>query len=105
MLVSALVNLLDLTDGPVDADLHTYGYPKPDEPHPVPSSTQQRKIEQVLAAARGQTQIYPLVHGYGPLDDFRRRFQLVAQSRADGVWINRYGYLSDEKLDAVGAIW
>jgi hypothetical protein len=33
------------------------------------------------------------------------RFELVADSEADGVWINRYGYLSDAKLDAVGAIW
>ena len=34
-----------------------------------------------------------------------RRFRIVAESEADGVWINRYGYLSDEKLDAVGGIW
>ncbi len=105
LLVSALVNLLDLADGPVDSRLDDYGYPKPDEPHPVPSSTQQRKIEQARRAAAGKTQIYALVHGYGPLEDFRRRFQLVADSRADGVWINRYGYLSEEKLAAVGEIW
>ena len=43
----------------------------------------------------------PLVHGYGPPDDFARRLRLVADSRADGVWINRYGYLSDEKLQVV----
>jgi len=58
-----------------------------------------------LRAAGGQTQIHALVHGYGPLDDFSRRFQLVAESAAHGCWINRYGYLSDEKLDAVGQIW
>ena len=49
--------------------------------------------------------VTPLMHGYGPLDDFTRRFQVVADSPADGVWINRYGYLSDEKLDAVGKVW
>jgi hypothetical protein len=105
LLVRALVHILDLADEPVDATLADYGYPEPDEPHPIPTSTQQRKIAQVLNGVRGQTQIYPLVHGYGPLDDFRRRFQLVADSPADGAWINRYGYLSDEKLDAVGEIW
>lgn len=105
LLVRALVHLLDLADEPVDATLADYGYPEPDEPHPIPSSTQQRKIAQALHAAGGKTQIHALVHGYGPLDDFRRRFQLVADSPADGVWINRYGYLSDEKLDAVGEIW
>ena len=50
-------------------------------------------------------QITPIVHGYGPLEDFERRLQLVATSKADGVWINRYGYLGDDKLDAIGEIW
>jgi hypothetical protein len=45
------------------------------------------------------------MHGYGPHDDFVRRFKLVAESEADGVWINRYGYLSDGKLSAVGDVW
>jgi hypothetical protein len=105
LLVGALINLLDLDDQPANRTLADYGYPNPDEPHPIPSSTQQRKIAQAMHAANRQTQIYPLVHGYGPLDDFRRRFQLVADSPADGVWLNRYGYLSDEKLDAIGEIW
>jgi hypothetical protein len=30
---------------------------------------------------------------------------VVADSPADGVWLNRYGYLSDAKLDAVGRLW
>ena len=47
----------------------------------------------------------PLMHGYGPYDDFCRRLRVVADSPAHGVWINRYGYLSDDKLDAIGAIW
>ncbi len=105
LLVQALVNLLDLDDQPTARSLADYGYPKPAEPHPIPTQTQQRKIAQVMHAARGKTQIHALVHGYGPLDDFRRRFQLVADSPADGCWINRYGYLSDEKLDAIGEIW
>jgi hypothetical protein len=45
------------------------------------------------------------MHGYGPHNDFVRRFKVVADSPAHGVWINRYGYLSDKKLEAVGKIW
>ncbi len=106
LLVQALVNLLDLTDGDEGArTIEDYGYPEPDEPHPVPTSVQTRKIDQVLAAVGGKIPVHALVHGYGPLDDFRRRLQLVADSRADGAWINRYGYLSDDKLDAIGEIW
>ena len=46
-----------------------------------------------------------MMHGYGPIDDFARRFRIVAESEADGVWINRYGYLSDEKWEVVGGGW
>jgi hypothetical protein len=105
LLVRALVNLLDLADDLVDADIDDYGYPAPDEPHPIPNGPQVRKIEQAQDATSGRAKIYALVHGYGPLDDFRRRLQLVADSPADGVWINRYGYLSDEKLDVIRAVW
>ena len=105
LLVRAIVHLLDLDDGAGGTTIADYGYPEPDEPHPIPTEAQLRKLDQVMAATRGRAKIYALVHGYGPLDDFRRRLQLVADSPVDGVWINRYGYLSDEKLDAIGAIW
>jgi hypothetical protein len=105
LLVRALVHLLDLDDGEGGSTIADYGYPEPDEPHPIPTEAQLRKLDQVMAMTRGRAKIYALVHGYGPLDDFRRRLQLVADSPVDGVWINRYGYLSDEKLDAIGEIW
>lgn len=105
LLVRALVNLLDLADEQVDAKIDDYGYPEPDEPHPIGNEPQQRKISQVMSAVGGKAKVYALVHGYGPVDDFRRRLQLVADSPADGVWINRYGYLSDEKLDVIREVW
>ena len=55
-----------------------------------------------MAEVAGACPVTPLVHGYGPLDDFTRRLELVANCDAvSGLWINRYGYLSDEKLDAI----
>ena len=105
LLVQALVNLLDLAEDEGGTTIADYGYPEPDEPHPIPNAPQVRKLAQVKAAAGGQAKIYALVHGYGPLDDFRRRLQLVVDSPADGVWINRYGYLSDEKLDVIRNVW
>lgn len=104
-LVQALVQLFDLADSDIAATLADYDYPPPDQPHPIPNGPQLRKIDQALAATGGKARVYALVHGYGPLDDFRRRLQLVADSPVDGVWINRYGYLSDAKLDAIGEIW
>lgn len=105
LVVKALAHLFDLGDHITAGRIADYGYPEPHEPHPIPDDCQARKIAQVCAEADGRMKVTPLMHGYGPLDDFVRRFKVVADSPADGVWINRYGYLSDEKLDAVGRIW
>ena len=105
LLVRALVNLFDLADNARVTNLRDFHYPEPDEPHPVSTATQQRRIRQAVHEAGAGMAITPSVHGYGPLDDFARRFQLVADSPAAGAWINRYGYLSDEKLKTVGRIW
>jgi hypothetical protein len=103
LLTEALARLMDIDDEPAGKTLADFGYPAPDQPHPIADGPQRRKIEQVIAAVAGKAAVTPLVHGYGPPDDFRRRLRLVTQSAADGVWINRYGYLSDEKLDAIRA--
>ena len=57
-----------------------------------------------MAEVGGKALVTPLMHGYGPIHDFARRFRVVAESTADGIWINRYGYLSNAYLDAVGRI-
>lgn len=103
-LVHALVNLMEIA-GPEDRgdSLADYGYPAPDEPHPIPEGPQRDKITEVKNALDGNAELTPLVHGYGPPEDFRRRLELVADSPAEGVWINRYGYLGKEKLDAIAA--
>lgn len=105
LVVKALVNLFDIDDEATADRIGDYGYPGNDEPHPIPDGPQARRIGQVLADAAGRGLVTPLMHGYGPIDDFARRFRIVAESEADGVWINRYGYLSDEKLEVVGGVW
>jgi hypothetical protein len=102
LLVRALVRALDLADDePAGDSLAAYAYPPPDQPHPIGDGPQLRKIEQARRQVAGRAPFYALVHGYGPTDDFRRRLRLALRSRADGVWINRYGYLSDTKLDVI----
>ena len=62
-----------------------------------------RKILEAQAEA-GSLPVYALAHGYGPLADFERRLNVAWNASRHGVWINRYGYLSDEKLTAIGRI-
>jgi hypothetical protein len=105
LLVRALANLFDMGVDTTSARLDDFHYPEPDEPHPVSDAAQSRKIAQVLEEVDSAALVTPIVHGYGPDSDFARRFAVAAQSATDGVWINRYGYLGDEKLAAIGELW
>ncbi|MFN4260699.1 MAG: hypothetical protein ACK4RK_15490 [Gemmataceae bacterium] len=102
-LTRALVRWFDIADDDGLPSLNDYRYPEPDEPHPAGLKALARKIHQAQADA-GQTPILALAHGYGPVDDFRRRLQAAAGASKYGFWINRYGYLSDEKMAVVRAI-
>ncbi|MEO2035454.1 MAG: hypothetical protein ABGZ35_25525 [Planctomycetaceae bacterium] len=107
LLTRALVSLMDLADSTDHIkSIDQYHYPQPDEPHPIADAPQLRKIGQVRSALgrTATTRLIALVHGYGPTDDFVRRFKLIADSDVDGIWINRYGYLSDAKLDALAGL-
>ena len=49
--------------------------------------------------------MYALAHGYGPTDDFRRRIEIIRDASPNGIWLNRYGYLADEKLNALADVY
>jgi len=99
-LLAAIVRLLDVADPDDSLDADDWRYPEPDEPHPGGLRAQIKKIEQAQAAA-GDTPVYTLAHGYGPVEDFRRRLQVAQDASPHGVWFNRYGYLGDAKLAAM----
>lgn len=103
LLVRALLVLLGIEDGDVSSSLSDYRYPAPDEPHPGGDEAQARKIAQAQTSA-GDCPVYTLAHGYGPADDFERRLRVAWNAGPHGVWLNRYGYLSDEKLKIIGDV-
>lgn len=102
-LTRALVAWLDIADDDGLPRLEDYAYPAPDVPHPVGPKAQARKIARAQADAGG-TPVYSLAHGYGPFDDFRRRLEVAWKASAHGMWVNRYAYLTDEKLKAIGEV-
>ena len=104
-IVRTIAHWMELgTSDEIEERLEQYRYPQPHEPHPIPIDTQTAKLQQVRdRLSHNSTLLVPLVHGYGPTDDFAKRFSTIAESNVDGIWINRYGYLSDEKLAAIGA--
>ena len=103
LLARMLVRLLDIADDDGLPSLDDYQYPAPNEPHPIGRKSQIRKIETAQRQA-GDTPIHAFAHGYGPLDDFRQRIEVATEASQHGIWVNRYAYLSDEKLDAIGHV-
>tara|TARA_R110002111_G_scaffold117466_1_gene179430 strand:+ start:23030 stop:24463 length:1434 start_codon:yes stop_codon:yes gene_type:complete len=101
LLVRALFKFLDITDSDPPAQLKDIYYPGPDEPHLNGPHAQERKIAAARKLARPMP-IYALAHGYGPTEDFRTRMQVATDISPDGVWVNRYCYLNDDKLDIIG---
>ena len=101
LLVRALFKFLDITDADPPERLSEVYYPGPDEPHLSGPLAQERKILAARKLARPMP-IYALAHGYGPTEDFRERMQAATDISPDGVWVNRYCYLNDDKLDIIG---
>ena len=98
---AAIAEFLGFTDEPV-ADGATLHYPSPTTAHPVGAHAQSDKIMQAQQAA-GNVPVIAFAHSYGPEVDVHERIQVAlkassGQARAQ-LWLNRYGYLSDAKLE------
>jgi hypothetical protein len=91
----------------VDGDARRYAtreairYPEPEEVHPVGAAEQQAKIMAAVAEA-SPVPVTAFAHGYGPVSDVEARVRLAFEAAGGRVFINRYGYLDDAKLDAIG---
>lgn len=99
---AALARLFDLDDDLARwADRDAVRYPEPEEPHPAGASAQRRKIAAARAAC-GAVPVHAFAHGYGPVADVERRVGIAFEAAGGRVFVNRYGYLADAKLDAIG---
>jgi hypothetical protein len=98
----ALVDLFGVSDDPAALTrLQDIRYPEPHEAHGAGRAAQARMIRLAQDQA-GSTSVAAFAHGYGPLDDFRERATTALEAAHGHLWVNRYGYLSDAKLNAIG---
>jgi len=97
-LARALIEVMGT--GQVSPDnLQGFRYPEPHEPHPVSNDTIRLKLAMAKQeAASGACPIYAFTHSYGPLDDVARRARASWEASQGQMWVNRYAYLSDEKI-------
>ena len=103
VMVRQIVRILEIADDAGRPRLADYSYPGPETPHRAGVESQRRKIEAAQAAA-GKIPVYALAHGYGPLEDFRQRLEVAYRASRQRVWINRYGYLTEAKIDTIGQV-
>ena len=98
----ALVRILAFAPD-VPRDPSEIRYPEPDEAHPAASADIAAKMRASRGLVGAGSAMCGVTHGYGPTDDVMRRFDAVAEGSGGAVEVNRYGYLSDVKLEAIGA--
>lgn len=107
--VAVLRAVLAGLDLPLPPDEHRtgladWGMPRPDEPHPITVAGLTRKLDQAVAQADGAP-VLAYLHSYRPAAEFRAVLAAAAASTVAGCWVQRYGYLSDEKLAVLRAAW
>jgi hypothetical protein len=54
---------------------------------------------------QGRAKCYAYAHAYQPLEQWKAMVRMIRDTRVDGMWITRYGYMTDEKMDALADIW
>ena len=102
LLIRVLYKHFNISDDPPPSRIVDVSYPGPEDLHVRGPVVQADKIFEAKRQAAG-TPVYALIHGYGTVDDFTERF-LTAFDAANGQgWLNRYGYLGDSKLSAIGS--
>jgi hypothetical protein len=95
LLVTALNRWLDLADEALDC-LADYAYPTPEMAHQISSSAQIRKIKEATSKS---PKTHTIAHSYGPVEDYGVRLNLSLENTPDGIWLNRYAYLDDQKYN------
>lgn len=107
LVVTALLAVFGLSGGHQEHRrlLTDYGMPAPTEPHPLTATDLRRKLEQVVSEVDGQARVEGYVHSYQPAETFGELVHAIEDTDVDGMWIQRYGYLSEEKLDILGESW
>jgi hypothetical protein len=88
---------------PIPESSDAFEYPAPEDNHLVSHAALSDK-QALIEAESTNAPIWPLTHAYGPIDDMVARARAVFSVSKKRLWINRYAYLTDEKLDALGAM-
>ncbi len=103
--LDALVEWLNLKDDLAVRTMAHYHIPAPGEAHFAKVEIYQDRIDEVRDQIGNQARLYPFVHAYLPEPQWQQMIAMIQESRADGMWVQMYGYLSDRKLEILKDMW
>ena len=104
-LLTALLTLLDLPDGIARRRLADYQIPGPGDTHHADVAALLWRVERVRAAGGGRAFVRPFVHAYLNEPKWSELLQSLYGKATDGIWVQMFGYLSDEKSNALARNW
>ena len=104
-LIETLLLALDLAETPGRTQLRDFQIPSPDEPHPMDKGSYERRIAELIDQVGGRAACRPIAHAYGRLVEWSRTLEVLRDSEVDGIWVQMYGYLGDEKLRVMRDTW
>lgn len=96
---------LQFVDAPPVIDPSMLTMPDPGEPHNLTPESYTHRLENAIAMSDHQAPIQPLLHAYRPPEELALLLEILRPFAGDGLWVHRYGYLSDEKLDILRQEW
>jgi len=103
--LETLLAWMHLPDALKDRTFDMYQIPAPGELHPAHLASYADRVAEVVDQVSGLARVRPFAHAYLPLRQWREMVALVKASRADGMWVQMYGYLSDDKMAALREVW
>ena len=104
-IVELFLTLFDLVRLPGKEKLGAYLIPRPDEPHPIDAAGIERRVTEIIDQVGGRALVRPIAHAYGPVDQWERTVSTLRNLPVDGIWVQMYGYLSDEKVAVLERTW
>lgn len=103
--LDALVALMNLPDNFERRFFANYHIPAPHESHPAKLEVYRSRLDEVVDQVEGRAPCYPFAHAYLPEAQWKRMVAMIRDSRVNGMWVQGYGYLSDQKMEILRQIW
>lgn len=104
-IVRAVLAWFGISGGDRAPTAEAFGMPTPHESHPLDAADVVAKIDAVARSLDDPLRCEAYIHSYQPAADFDELLGAVGRLDIGGVWVQRYGYLSDAKLDILATHW